>query len=716
MGTLTSHVATVSVLGLIEVRVDGHLIDLGTPRQRAITAALALSANRPVTFHALVDRVWGDAAPATAVGTLQRYVASLRRALEPDLTVGRAPSVLCTSGPAYVLCTQEGTSDVEQFEHGVNRARRLLSRIPDQLRPTTRGAGVDETVEALGLLDDVLRLWRGEPYADLGDHDGKVVAERTRLRDLREGAIEQRLIAMLALGRHAETIGDLEAMTDLHPLHERWWALRAVGLFRCGRQADALRVLGTVRELLADELGVDPSPPLQQLYSDILQHDPSLEWRGERDVDPAPVSPIGSLPRAAVRPPLPRWRLVGRDHEAAALRRLVLSNGRLTSWAALVTGEAGVGKTRLVQEAMHAAYDEGSVVAVGRCSTRAPALWPFRSVLNDLGLHDAAAALEDETVARDFHTWQRVIGALKTAVSVAPLLIVLEDVQWADTATLQLAAHLVGEHDVPGLTLTFTRRTHEGSDARLSNLAAAVARADGVRIDLGPLSQRDAQDLAVLANPTLGDPVDVAHRSGGIPYFVAELALSDGMVSGALRDVVIARTMALDEKMRIAVTRASLIGDAFTAEQFADKVGSQMLTCAVPLREVARSGLIHLTSPARQRYAFNAPVTREIASELIGEVIPEPAKRTNAPTAGTPLRVEGADDAQSATHPARAPETTTSMRDAMAENIGSDCGTLVPAKLPHASARHPADRGAVADAGAGTMALEVGTALTTRAS
>lgn len=311
----------ISVLGRMEVRLDGRSVDLGTPRQRSIMAALALSKGRPVDFGVIVERVWGASPPTTAVATLQRYVASLRQALSLNAPTGM-PSPLVTTGAAYALSAPRGSRDVGRLEDGVAEARRLLAPIPDALRPVAPRGHSRQVASAVDLLDGVLGLWRGEPYADLGEHDSTVVAERARLDDLHAEANELRLIARMALGRHVETLGDLMTMTSRHPLHERWWALRAVALFRSGRQAEALEALGTVRELLADELGVDPSPPLQALYGDILSQAPSLTMSAEAPAGTAVTAPRRVSPRrsAAVRAP---WRLVGRDAAAAVSADLV---------------------------------------------------------------------------------------------------------------------------------------------------------------------------------------------------------------------------------------------------------------------------------------------------------------------------------------------------------------------------------------------------------
>lgn len=608
----------VSVLGRIEMRLHGRDVDLGTPRQRSIVAALALAEGRAVSFDAVVARVWGDHAPPTATGTMQRYVASLRGALEPGRGADQPPSVLVTEGSAYALRIPGGCRDIDRFHEGVTQARRLLSAVPDPLRPAVTPALAAEVGSAHDLLDRALRLWRGEPYADLGDHDPQVAAERARLEDVRASAVELRIVALMALGRHAETIGDLESMTARHPLHERSWALRAVALVRSGRQAEALEVLGSLRSMLADELGVDPSPPLQRLYADILRQDPSVSWRSDPAAGDAPAVTARPhpprAPSARPAPPSPRWPLVGRTHESGLLARVIDEARRGVFPSALVTGEAGVGKTRLVQELMLTAHVQGATVALGRCCEHAPALWPIQTALEAIGGETASAcdAARLQTRPDDFDTWQRVVHGLRRAADAAPVLLVVEDVQWADTATLRLLEHLVAEPDMGALGLVLTRRTGDGEDRRMSRLAAAVARAEGLRLDLDRLPAADARRLALAVNDELTDPDSVCRRSGGNALFVAELALAGGRVGGGLADVVRTRAATLDDAARTALELASTVDGPFDL----DLLGA-MLACGPEEAERAlepalRAGLVRTDDAGRCRFSFEHEVVREV--------------------------------------------------------------------------------------------------------
>ena len=599
----------ISVLGRMEVRVDGRAVDLGTPRQRSIMAALALSEGRPVDFGVLVERVWGTAAPATAVATLQRYVASLRQALAAGSADG-ATSVLVTSGTAYALSAADGDRDVDRFADGVARARRLLSSIPDALRPVAPVRDAAQVAAAVELLDEVLRLWRGEPYDDLGEHDSTVVAERARLHDLRTEAHELRLVALLALGRHGETLGDLTTMTALHPLHERWWALRAVALFRSGRQAEALVALGSLREMLADELGVDPSPPLQALYGDILSQAPSLTWRAAAVAGGVDATISRPSPTAPVRPP---WPLIGRDAEARELTDLLADAAIGRARTVLVTGEVGVGKTRLVEEGMLAAHRAGTTIARGRCYEHAPALWPFRSVLAALPQDDGGTVDLERLSSSpdDFATWRMVVEALRATTAHAPVMVVVEDVHQAHPTVVQLLEHLVTECSLTGLSLVLTRRTDEGDDARLSRLAAAVARSGGLRLDLSPLPVDEAGELARLAGPTGADAESIAWRSGGNPCFVTALARTGGHVTGELVDVVRSRVLALEPSVQTALRFASTVEGRFDVTLLTALLEAGPDDAAAALDPALRSGLVRWDDDA-SAYGFAHDVVREV--------------------------------------------------------------------------------------------------------
>ncbi|MEN8234770.1 MAG: BTAD domain-containing putative transcriptional regulator [Actinomycetota bacterium] len=243
------------VLGPVEVADDGRTVPIGGPRQRLVLALLILNASETVSTDALVDGVWGDEPPDAARRTVQAYVSNLRKALEAI-----RPGTLVAHSPGYALTVDDDLVDARRFERAVERGRSHLESDP---------AG------AASILREGLALWRGVPYADLSGSP-TLRPEITRLEELRRSAIEIRIDADLALGRHGQIVGELETLVAEHPLSERFAAQLMLALYRSGRQADALRVAQRTRSVLGEELGIDLSPDLRNLEQSILEHDADL--------------------------------------------------------------------------------------------------------------------------------------------------------------------------------------------------------------------------------------------------------------------------------------------------------------------------------------------------------------------------------------------------------------------------------------------------------
>jgi DNA-binding SARP family transcriptional activator len=258
-----------SVLGPLEVRADGRAVALGGVKARALLAMLVLHANEPVSAERLALAVWGEDAPAAAVKTVQVYVSRLRKALGD-------PDVLTTTPAGYSLRLGPGELDVERFEQLVAEGRRALA-----------GGAPDE---AAGVLRQALAVWRGPALADLAALPF-AAAEIDRLEEQRLTALELRLDADLAAGRHAELIAELGQLTRTHPWRERLHALHMLALYRSGRQADALEAYRSARTALVEELGIEPGAELAQLHQAILAHDPMLDppRRAPDDTPPATV-------------------------------------------------------------------------------------------------------------------------------------------------------------------------------------------------------------------------------------------------------------------------------------------------------------------------------------------------------------------------------------------------------------------------------------------
>jgi WD40 repeat protein/serine/threonine protein kinase len=240
------------VLGPLEVSVEHRQIPLGGPKQRSVLANLLVRRNQVVPAEDLIDQVWGDEPPDTARKTLQSYVTRLRKALGRERLEWRAPG--------YILHLDSGELDAARFELLLREAKAAAER-PDTASALYRRA---------------LELWRGSAFADLGE-DGLLPAEAMRLEELRMQAVEGMVAADLDAGRQADVVAQLESLIREEPLREGFWGQLMLALYRCGRQADALAAYQRARNVLADELGVDPADKLQRLHEQILRHDPALE-------------------------------------------------------------------------------------------------------------------------------------------------------------------------------------------------------------------------------------------------------------------------------------------------------------------------------------------------------------------------------------------------------------------------------------------------------
>src|SRR6476659_8142658 len=287
------------VLGPLRVTRGGVPLSLGGRQQRAVLARLLLADGAGLTVDQLADALWGEQVPVGAASTIQTYVFHLRQALEPDRGRGAPGQVVVTDNGRYRLAIPPEALDSVVFERGVDRGERLLAD----------GVSADAITE----LDRALLLWRGDVLADLADYDF-VAPVATRLADRRKAAVEAKIDAELALGRHTSVLGQLNELVANDPLNERLHGQRIVALYRCGRPSEALAAYDQLRHQLADELGVDPSPPLQKLHRQVLAHDPALVWnppsppREEVAAEPKPESQAPPAPAPSLRRRRPRLR------------------------------------------------------------------------------------------------------------------------------------------------------------------------------------------------------------------------------------------------------------------------------------------------------------------------------------------------------------------------------------------------------------------------
>lgn len=303
------------VLGPLRATVDGEEVVLGPPRQQTLLAVLLLHRHRVVSTTRLVEAVWGDEPDGVAPSTLHAYISRLRRLLRH---AGDERVVLETRRPGYALHLADDCDlDAARFEQLAGEGRSAL-------------AGEDPH-SAASALAEALTFWRGPALDGLTEDSGLLAAEAARLEELRLTALEDRVRADLALGRHDKLVGELESLVASYPFREQLWGHLMLALYRAGRQADALATYRRASEHLAEHLGIDPSEELQRLHHQVLRQDPAL----------APPASPGSAPAApGFELPASRETPLGREGDAEGLREL-LDRTRLVT----VTGPGGAGKT-----------------------------------------------------------------------------------------------------------------------------------------------------------------------------------------------------------------------------------------------------------------------------------------------------------------------------------------------------------------------------------
>ncbi len=289
------------ILGPLEVRDQHRRIEISSAKQRLLLAALVVRANEVVAADRLIEVLWGAQPPVTAANTVQTYVSHLRRALEPDRMPRVQGGVLRTRGRGYELTIPPEAIDAVRFERLARAGRDALPAAPERAAEVLRAATA---------------LWRGEPLAEFG-FELFAQAEITRLTELRAAVLEDRMEAELALGRHAALCCELSQAVAEQPLRERLWSQLIRALYRSGRQADALAAYTQLREQLAEQLGIDPSPELVRLHEAVLAQRPELDWRlppvvSARDV----VVPV-ELPAADQLLPMARSALAAYNWQCA---------------------------------------------------------------------------------------------------------------------------------------------------------------------------------------------------------------------------------------------------------------------------------------------------------------------------------------------------------------------------------------------------------------
>ncbi len=553
-----------ALLGSLEVRRDGARIEPETPKLRTLLVDLLVHRGVPRSTDRLIDDLWGGAPPTTAVGVLQNYVSQLRKLLGGD--------IVRRSGTGYVLDISPDQVDVDRFASLLESARGAQS--PDATAARVR--------EALG-------LWRGDPLADVA---GAAFAEPeiVRLREARAAARELLFEAELARGRHRETVPALESALIGDPLRERLWWLLMSALYRSGRQADALRAYHRARRLLIEGLGIEPGAELRELEQAIL--------RQRADVAVPPLAPGR---RGPVRQ---SPTLTGRESELDQINRFLGEPAGLL----LLSGEPGIGKTRLLEEAQ---ARHGGVTITSRAyeAERGRPYGPWVDALRSAPLPELPTGLRDglgpllpelseqhRGLEDTTRLYDAVVALLGHLAGHTPLLLTIDDVHWLDERSVGLLHYAVRNlrGSVPFL---LSSRPQELTDnAVCRRMLEALRRAGAVRdLMIGPLPDAGVHELIRRVAPR-ADPNLIVSASHGNPLLALEMARAvvrgDDPLSGQVDGLIGERLARLSERAAALVPWLAAFGRSVRPALLAAAYDSSVEALLEPLGELEEHGVV----------------------------------------------------------------------------------------------------------------------------
>ncbi|WP_371572322.1 BTAD domain-containing putative transcriptional regulator [Streptomyces sp. NBC_01314] len=619
LGETLNRLVAFGLLGTVEARVQGRLLDLGHARQRCVLAVLLVEAGRSVPVGELVDRVWADP-PRQAKDTLYGYVSRLRRALAD---VEGADIVRRSGG--YVLGVERAAVDLHRFHDLVAGART---------------AGQDD--RAAALFDQALGLWRGDALAGLDTP--WINTLRTTLDQERRGAELDRTDIQLRRGQHTDLLADLARRAEAHPLDERLAGQFLLALYRCGRPADALHGYEWLRQRLAGELGCDPSPPLRRLHQRMITTDPALDLLA---ADPVPVSAAVAVRRRGTV-----GRLVGRTTELALAERAIEDAVAGTPGVLELVGEPGIGKTRLLGEIGEQGRRRGLTVLTGRCGEwdQVPygvfvdALDDHLGVLGEssglpLGLLGAVfPALSGwcpdgpKSVTAERHWFHRSVReSLETLGGAGGLLLGLDDLHGADAATVELIDHLVRHPPRTPLLLVLAHRPRQAPPRLIATLSRSKAEGRSARIEIQPLSRAECAELCGAA--TENEQFDrLYEESRGNPFYLEALARSTGTLPPpapadpgsapdglpqSVRAALQQELEGLSDTARATVGAAAVLGNTFDVGTAAAVARISDTRALEALDELTDRDLVRQSDVTR-RFQFRHPLVRAAVYQGLG--------------------------------------------------------------------------------------------------
>jgi DNA-binding SARP family transcriptional activator len=625
-----------AVLGPVQVRDSaGRQVSVGGPRPRALTCALVAEAGRVVSVDRLIDRVWGDEPPPAAVGTLYAYVSQLRKLLDPDRRGNATSGVISTTGSGYLLHATPAEVDASLFELLVERAE------------SAPPAAALESVER------ALALWRGDPYVDLGDSPD-LVGLTQPLVELRLRAFELRIGALLELGRTAPAATAARTLVREQPLREPYWRHLMLAAYRDGHQADALAAYAECRRVLDRELGMSPDADTEALHTAILRRDPTLR-PGLAETVTVNVRPGAAAPAKPTDPPVGLEQLIGRGTQLTRIQDALRAMAAGTGWLIVLEGEAGIGKTRLAEATRDLAEAQGIRTAWSSAmrDLAAPPLWPWEQVLRTLGLPaPTAEQAGDDPAAARFRLCQRIADAILDACRQQPLLIVLDDMQWADAPSLHVLRLLAAQLNRHRCVVVTTRRTGDSTvDPAVETTVAALDREHTVRrVAIPPLTPDQVGALLDRYAAGAGvDPAGLHRRTGGNLFYLVELvrfyqgrAAVGEEVPTSVQAVVEQRHDQLPEDTRQVLRLAALGGQQLDLRVLAHARELDAAAVVAALEPAQRSGLLERDEETL-RWHFAHDIARQA---LVSRIGPSERARLHGVLADSIEQLYGADSAE----------------------------------------------------------------------
>ncbi len=645
------------ILGPLCVRDEAGEVVVSGARRRALLVRLLIAGNQPVPTDRLAEDLWEGHPPPGAASTLRSHVSLLRRSVGADRLQMLAGS--------YSLVVAHDELDVNLFEEDSHEGRRALA------------AG--DALGAAAHLVRAIRHWRGAPLFDV-DGAAWALPEVARLGELRLATLEALFDARLALGDLEEVIAGCQKELAEHPFRERFWAQLMLALYRSDRQADALRAYQRLRTRLGEELGIEPSAELAALEQRILLQRADLNAAPSEMPRRKTRPSAGSLP--AVLAPAPMLGVIGRSAEVEQLRSALADvvGGTLPRHA-LVAGEAGIGKSTIVAQVARQAHDQQVLVVCGRCDEQLAVPYSLASefvtqlleaggpeLLDDLDdTHVRAIAQlgapvrrliqESEDDARrnlnldaEIEPWllSRAVELLLTAVSRRqPVMLIVEDLHWADATTAQMVGYLAGRPIGRVFVVVTYRNDMIKERPSLAEFLGSQARQPNLtRVTLAGLTE---DEVGTFVGTAARHPLDsqelelaraISRETDGNPFFVQEITLhlvesgqvepgphtrwripKGGSVTGlpdTVRSVVGARVARLGEVAQDLLSAGAVIGPQFDIDLLVDSTRTSESETLELLERAEASALLREDAESPGHFRFAHGIVHRTVYEGIG--------------------------------------------------------------------------------------------------